>query len=341
MKIDLRIAQPIALDLDFEVRGFTVLLGASGTGKTTLLKALAGLLPSAGTPFAGLPPERRPVGYMPQGYALFPHLRAWENVAYAFGGSLRRHRQKALELLDSLGLQAQAWRYPHELSGGQQQRVALLRAVARAPRILLLDEPTSALDSSTRDDIAAELVANVRRRALPALAVTHDVTLAAMADWMVLLDSGRVIQQGEPLEVMLAPRSIAAAALLGLRNRYAATVLRHDARTGTTVLRWSDGDGVEVSTPLLPDARAGETVDWMVCMDNVAIADGDGESNHVRGRVEHLALRGTSRICGVRVGRCLMWCVVPLGQRPDLRPGVDLAVAFGASNVRTWGRTND
>src|SRR5258708_31090913 len=98
MRIDYRIDYPVRLQVNFDVEGFTILLGQSGEGKTTLLRAIAGLLPAEGEPFGGLLPQHRAVGYLPQGYALFPHLRAWENVAFALPRSAQRHAQ-ALELL--------------------------------------------------------------------------------------------------------------------------------------------------------------------------------------------------------------------------------------------------
>ena len=126
--IDYTLHAPMALRVQCEVRGFTALLGRSGTGKTSLLKALAGLLPATGTPWGGLAPERRPVGYLPQETLLFPHLTVLENTAYALRG--RERGRKARALLAELGLEMLAARRPHELSGGQAKRVALARALA-------------------------------------------------------------------------------------------------------------------------------------------------------------------------------------------------------------------
>src|SRR5260370_25710084 len=150
MRIDYRIDYPVRVDVVFEVEGFTILLGQSGEGKTALLRALAGLLPAQGEPFGGLPPQHRQVGYLPQGYALFPHLRAWENVAFGLPRGQQR-RTQAQDLLSRVGLMELAEHYAPALSGGQQQRVALARALARTPQLLLLDAPSSALDAGTRD----------------------------------------------------------------------------------------------------------------------------------------------------------------------------------------------
>jgi molybdate transport system ATP-binding protein len=214
--VDYHLATPIALNVQFEIRGFTALLGRSGAGKTSLLKGLAGLLPATGTPFAGLPAESRPIGYLPQTAALFPHLSVLQNVAYPLRGPDRFAR--AQQLLDELSLADLATRPATALSGGQAQRIALARALARGPALLLLDEPTAALDATTRDETLTWLIATAAARATPALAATHESAIALAADWLVLLDSGTVIQQGAPSTVLDAPATAAAAALLGYEN---------------------------------------------------------------------------------------------------------------------------
>ena len=224
MRIDLQLRHPIALAAQFELRGFSVLLGRSGEGKSILLKALAGLLPAQGGPYAGMAPQHRPVGYLPQGYALFPHLTVWQNVAFALPGRQAR-RARACALLETLGVSGLASRHPQTLSGGQQQRVALARALARQPQLLLLDEPTAALDPATREDVFAELIAQVRQLGLPALAVTHDPHLALMADWMAVMVARRIVQQGTPRQVLAAPAGMAVARLLGIRNRLRGVVV--------------------------------------------------------------------------------------------------------------------
>jgi len=211
-----QLRQPIALDVAFEVRGFTALLGRSGAGKTSLLKALAGLLPAKGSPWAQLPPERRPVGYLPQAAALFPHLTALGNVAYPLRGADRL--ATAQVLLDGLGLGALAGRPAPSLSGGEAQRVALARALARAPELLLLDEPSAALDAVSRDEMLAWLMEMTQLRGVPALVATHDPAIARRAEWLVLLAEGRVIQEGKCRDVFEQPVNEAAARLLGYEN---------------------------------------------------------------------------------------------------------------------------
>ncbi len=233
LAIHLRIRHPLPIEARFELQGLTVLLGLSGEGKTTLLHAIAGLLPAEGTPFAGLPPQSRPVGYLPQGFGLFPHLNARDNVAFGLPRG-RDRRGRAMMLLARFGLAALAERRPATLSGGEQQRVALARALARDPEILLLDEPTSALDAPTRDEVLAELCRDLHRLGIPSLVVSHDAQVAGMADWLAVMTGHAITQQGPPAEVFARPASRAVARLVGFRNVFAGR-MRAVARPVATV----------------------------------------------------------------------------------------------------------
>ncbi|MHB1532795.1 ABC transporter ATP-binding protein [Acidithiobacillus sp.] len=254
MDIHYRLERPVAMDVHLQVEGFTVLLGLSGEGKSTLLKAIAGLLPASGTPFGGLPAQQRPIGYLPQGYGLFPHLRAWENVAFPLPPGTDRRRE-AMDLLARMGLADWAERYPATLSGGQRQRVALARALARRPQLLLLDEPTSALDMATRDEILEDLIAEMRQLQIPVLAVTHDPHLATMADRMAILAGGVIVQEGTPRELFAEPTNEAVARLVGFRNIFPATVALASS-TGV----WVSGPGWRLQATPRPWARPGMVV---------------------------------------------------------------------------------
>lgn len=216
VSIDYTLTAPVALQVCCDIEGFTVLLGRSGAGKTSLLRALAGSLSARGTPWATLPAEARPIGYLPQETLLFPHLSVLENAAYALRGSDRLAR--AHDLLAGLGLADLAARKPAQLSGGQAKRVALARALARGAELLLLDEPSAGLDTITRDSTLAWLMEMTAQRGIPVLAATHDHDIAARADRVALLANGMVIQQGAARAVFSAPASQAAAELLGYEN---------------------------------------------------------------------------------------------------------------------------
>ena len=210
----------------------TVFLGSSGSGKTTILRCLAGLeRPHRGHIRFGdrtwfdasqaiqLPPDRRGLGFLFQDYALFPHMTVERNIAFAGLGGGDAVMPRVAELLEAFRLRGLERRLPRQLSGGQQQRVALARAVFRRPKLLLLDEPLSALDRATADEVREELRALIRALGIPAYIVSHDRADAlALADRMFVIDEGRIIQSGATREVFDAPQTLAAARLVGARS---------------------------------------------------------------------------------------------------------------------------
>ena len=230
------LALEVLLALELPPPRVVALFGPSGAGKTTLLRCLAGLeRPDRGeVRFAGetwfdagarvdVPPQRRGVGLLFQDHALFPHLTVAENVGY---GVPRRDRARVVEgLLRRFELEALAGRRPGALSGGEQQRVALARALAPAPRLLLLDEPLSALDLPLRARLRGELRALLRELALPTLVVTHDHAEAlALADEVVVLGGGRVLQVGAPAVVFDRPADREVARIVGVETLVPARV---------------------------------------------------------------------------------------------------------------------
>ncbi|MCX4246229.1 ABC transporter ATP-binding protein [Paraliomyxa miuraensis] len=225
----------LELDVRFEAGdGPTIVIGPNGAGKTTLLRAIAGavgdlrgrvvlddrVLFDSGFdsgPRVYLPPEARRVGYVPQGLGLFPHMTALDNVAFGCGRGARA-RARARTALERLGALELAGRLPHELSGGQRQRIALARALAPDPRGLLLDEPLSALDVGQRRRTRAFLAEHLCRAGRPALVVTHDLRDAmALRGELVVIEAGRVQQQGRLEDIARAPGSEFVAELLDPR----------------------------------------------------------------------------------------------------------------------------
>ncbi|WP_333756115.1 ABC transporter ATP-binding protein [Streptomyces sp. IBSBF 3352] len=203
------------------------LLGPNGAGKTTALRALAGLVPLSaghlrldGADLDRTPPESRPVGVVFQDYLLFPHLSALDNVA--FGPRCHKvpkaaARAQAAAWLERMGLAEHAARKPRRLSGGQAQRVALARALATHPRLLLLDEPLAALDARTRLDVRARLRHHLADFEAVAVLVTHDpLDAMVLADHLVVIEDGRVVQEGGPADIARHPRSDYIARLVGL-----------------------------------------------------------------------------------------------------------------------------
>src|SRR4030081_2528131 len=211
------------------------LVGASGCGKTTLLRMLAGFASQTagqitidGVEMAGVPPHERPVNMMFQSYALFPHMTVERNVAYG----LKRldidraaKKQRVQDALDMVQLGHLGKRKPHQLSGGQRQRVALARALIRRPKVLLLDEPLSALDKKLREQTQFELMDLQHQVGITFIVVTHDQDEAmALAPRSAVMDRGQVVQVGTPAEIYEFPRSRFVADFVGTTNLFEGTV---------------------------------------------------------------------------------------------------------------------
>lgn len=219
------------INLKIDSGEFVCLLGPSGCGKTTLLRIIAGLLPSDGGKLTlegknliTLPARERNFGIVFQSYSLFPHMTAKENVGYGLklrGWSKKAIIQRADEMLELINLADMANRYPHQLSGGQQQRIALARALAIDPSIILLDEPLSALDAKVREKMRMEIKDVQQRLGIPILMVTHDQEEAlALADKVVCMNNGMIEQIGRPDELYLQPKTRFVADFIGASNLF-------------------------------------------------------------------------------------------------------------------------
>lgn len=230
-KVARRYADKAAVDgasLTLERGRITCLLGPSGCGKSTLLRLIAGLEPVDGgeivaegkaisRPGLHVPPEQRDVGFVFQDYALFPHLTVEQNVGFGLRKMPAAERKARIEAeLTEVRLLHRAGSYPQTLSGGEQQRVALARALARRPAVVLLDEPFSGLDGRLKASVRDTTLRALRDAGAAALIVTHDAEEALMmADDLVLMEAGRILQTGSPRECYLRPVSAPAAKLLG------------------------------------------------------------------------------------------------------------------------------
>ncbi|MFO1349836.1 MAG: ABC transporter ATP-binding protein [Gammaproteobacteria bacterium] len=241
------------VDFDLGRNRFVTILGPSGCGKTTILRMIGGFesvsggtLLLEGSSLTGVPPSRRPVNTVFQNYALFPHLRVFDNVA--FGLRLKRLEsgevtRRVNDALATVRMEAFAERYPFQLSGGQQQRVALARAFVNQPRLLLLDEPLGALDLKMRRQLQIELKDLQRRLGMTFLYVTHDQEEAfALSDWIIVMNDGLIEQQGSGAAIYHEPDNAFVADFIGAANLIAGRVER------------LQDDTAVVATPLGPIA---------------------------------------------------------------------------------------
>ncbi len=282
-----RFGSVVAVDgvsLDVDEGELLSFLGPSGCGKTTLLRLIAGFeTPNqgeiwlAGRRLDTLPPNRRGATMVFQGYALFPHLSVFENVAYGLrvrrlsGAALRERVEKALELV---GLRGLGERQPSQLSGGQQQRVAVARALVLEPSLLLFDEPLSNLDAKLREQMRFEIRALQRRLGITAVYVTHDQAEAmTLSDRVAIMNAGRIEQLGAPREVYDEPRTRFVADFIG-RATFVRAEVAAAAADGAEVVLF----GRRVRVPLTEPIAAGAAVDVLVRPDAIELGDGDDGS---------------------------------------------------------------
>ncbi len=321
-----------SLRLSVEVDGTVALVGPSGAGKTTVLRAIAGLVrPRSGRIAAGdetwfdaekgvhLPPEERRVGLVFQDYALFPHMTVRQNVEYA-------RRQGADEYLDRLAIRHLERARPGELSGGERQRVALARALARDPAVLLLDEPLSALDPHTKADVRSELKELLADLRIPTLLVTHDFEdAAALADRVGVLVDGELRQSGSPADLVAAPHDPFVASFTG------ANLLRGVAERvgGLTWVRLEDGRSITTT-----DEGSGEVVVAVYPWDvTVSLTEPDESAmNIVRDTVRSVAELGNRT--RVTIGPVSAEITAQSFERLGLRVGQEAFASFKATGTR-------
>jgi len=304
------------------------LLGPSGCGKTTALRLVAGLEQAdggrvlvGGEDVTGQPTNKRDVGMVFQAYSLFPHMTAWQNVA--FGLQMRKvgvsqRRQRAVEMLELVGLSGFADRFAHQLSGGQQQRVALARALAIQPKVLLLDEPLSALDAKVRSRLRDEIRRVQLEVGITTLFVTHDQEEAlAIADRVGVMNSGRIEQLGPPTAIYSRPATPFVAEFVGLTNRLPGVV-----RRGSVEVRGA-------SIPLVqPEAADGPAV-ALVRPEAVTIAsDGEAAIGPLVGTVIATAFLGATSRVTVDLGDLTVLAQLPTSEAAAYPAGTRVRVAI-------------
>ena len=304
------------------------LVGPSGSGKTLTLQCIAGLIvPDSGRIVSAgrtlfdsserinLRPQQRRIGYVFQGYALFPHMTVAQNVSYGLraprvGAANESRTDHTRDIVERLGLRALTSRYPAELSGGQQQRVALARALATDPDVLLLDEPFSALDAPLRRELSGELSQTLREWGKLALLVTHDLPEAyQIADMVVLYEHGSTTGAVSKNDLLWHPSSERIARLIGARNILRATIA--DSSGDSIALDWRGGRLEAARSPSHPlHARAGDQLAFFVRPEyvrlirkNRPVTDGLRQTNLFHGEIVGERDEGTTWVLFFRLAR--------------------------------------
>ncbi|MEV5510914.1 ABC transporter ATP-binding protein [Streptomyces orinoci] len=295
------------LDLSVPAGSFFALLGASGCGKTTTLRMIAGLEnPSTGTveldgtDVTALPPHKRPVNTVFQSYALFPHLDVYENIAFGLRRrGLKSVRKQVEDMLELVQLGDLARRKPQQLSGGQQQRVAVARALINHPQVLLLDEPLGALDLKLRRQMQLELKRIQTEVGITFIHVTHDQEEAmAMADTVAVMNDGRIEQLGAPADLYEQPRTTFVANFLGTSNLITAEVL--DASGDELALRAADTKLTLPAKRCTGTARVGEKLLIGIRPEKITLTPAEDAGtvpegrNRVTGRITESSFTGVS-----------------------------------------------
>ncbi len=285
LQVDLSVAERVRVEMNVDPGSVVAVIGPNGAGKSTLLRALAGLTPAQGTALLdgtdllAIPAQDREVGLVFQSQLLFPHLSALDNVAFgprARGVTKRVANQRAHELLDTFGLGQLTQRRPGQLSGGQAQRVAIARALATQPRLLLLDEPLVGLDVTVAMALRIELASHFAAYEGITLFVTHDaIDALTLADQVLVIDDGQVVQRGDPRDVAARPATEHVARLVGLNLvRHADELTTFSPRDVTVSLRRPDGSArLQWRGPVSSVQPHGDAVRLLVDANPALLAD--------------------------------------------------------------------
>jgi iron(III) transport system ATP-binding protein len=295
---------------------FTTLLGASGSGKSTTLRLLAGLeQPDAGeirladkvvsshSPYVFVSPDKRRLGFVFQSYALWPHMTVFDQVAYPLRvrGQRKNLRDRASKALEVVGLGDLGERYPSELSGGQQQRVALARAIVYEPQVLLLDEPLSNLDAELREHLRKELQILHRRLGITMVYVTHDqVEALSLSDHIIVMHEGRIVEQGAPVDIYERPASLVTAGFLGASNLLPGIAVERD---GSSIKVKLDC-GIEARSENVEPAgsvKSGDRIIAVIKAEDIDVGNTSESWNTTEGTVDSVSYFGPSSDLVVKI----------------------------------------
>ncbi|MFJ3164318.1 ABC transporter ATP-binding protein [Streptomyces kanasensis] len=344
------------LDLTVPQGSFFALLGASGCGKTTTLRMIAGLEdPTTGTVFLGdrdvtdLPPHKRPVNTVFQSYALFPHLSIHENVAFGLRRrGIKSVRKQVGDMLDLVQLGDKAGHRPHQLSGGQQQRVAVARALINHPQVLLLDEPLGALDLKLRRRMQLELKRIQTEVGITFVHVTHDQEEAmTMADTVAVMNGGRVEQLGAPADLYDNPRTTFVANFLGTSNLIAAEVAESGGRD--LVVRAGGGTLRLPASRCQAPATTGGRLLVGIRPEKISLAHADDAGavdagrNRVTGRIVTTSFIGVSTqyVVDGPAGTGLQVYEQNVERDPRLAPGAEVVLHWNPAHTFGLDATQD
>jgi iron(III) transport system ATP-binding protein len=296
------------IELEVNQGEMLTLLGPSGCGKTTTLRCIAGLetpeegdIVIDGKPMLSegfVQPSKRGIGMVFQNYAVWPHMRVFNNIVY--GLKLQRIsrqsiQEKARQVLELVGLNGLEDRYPAQLSGGQQQRVALARALVRNPKVLLLDEPLSNLDAKLREKMRFEIKSLVRRMGITSVYVTHDQAEAmVISDRIAVMESGDVVQIGTAQEIYERPANKFVADFIGTMNFISGEVVKVLQDTDTVYVRTEFSDKMLCKTPNITETTPGKKVYASIRPEDVEVftEPPQGRKNLFKGTIAHKAYLG-------------------------------------------------
>jgi multiple sugar transport system ATP-binding protein len=317
------------VDVDIQDRSFVVLLGPSGCGKSTLLRMIAGLeeinegeIVIGGRVVNNVPPKNRDVAMVFQNYALYPHMKVFDNMAFSLTLAkmdARTVNEKVQRAAEILNLTDYLDRYPRQLSGGQRQRVAMGRAIVRNPKVFLFDEPLSNLDAQLRVQMRTEIKALHQRLGSTSIYVTHDqIEAMTMADKIVVMREGRIEQAGPPLHIYDRPCNLFVAAFIGSP---AMNLIPGRLKNLNGTRAVETNDGIELPLPRNAPGQDGQLVQYGVRPDHLGVAEGKG----FEATVEVVEPTGADTLVFARIGNQKICSA--FGERYGFRPGERITLA--------------